>query len=556
MEFIEFFLNPHNEREFEVINTQYGKTKTTLPFFDGEIDYRTALIRVLEITSDGTTEFNPHRFRSYEANWLVQAGFLNQEKTHFYSISVILPKLGQQLYQSLFPKGDKSEEILKAALQRAGGDELHIQFSFEANSVKTNRAADYPWELLHDGMRFLAWHKVSFSRYIVYNDSAPNLPLVNKLNVLFVCSEAFDLAQGMKQLGQSDRQAIKTGLELASQEGHIHLTDLAEEIRGIPTFNALQRYLTEHRGEKQPHILHFDGHGLYGKKCHKCGNIHAGITPQKCGNELCRENLPPAQGYLVFADEQGQPDYVSAAKLGATLQNLTPSYKNINHGSLAVVVLSACQSGMAVAGESFFNGTAQKLIHHSIPAVVAMQYSVSVKAAKDFAEQFYRALGQKDSLSAALRQARIAMDIEGNQWYRPVLYLRWDDNEGGKLFGKLNPPQKSSTSVQAKEFNVLMDIKHQRDTMNLKDLIKNGILNQLAISFNDEDIADMLLNTIDFPGHMRPIFPSKGKMLGYWQEICQQIQNGVLTGGNDLQLLVDEAADIFPANPIFQKYRS
>ena len=26
------------------------------------------------------------------------------------------------------------------------------------------------------------------------------------------------------------------------------------------------------------------------------------------------------------------------------------------------------------------------------------------------------------------------MGIEDNQWYRPVLYLRWEDNEGGQLF--------------------------------------------------------------------------------------------------------------------------
>ncbi|MBW4635064.1 MAG: CHAT domain-containing protein [Iphinoe sp. HA4291-MV1] len=557
MEVIEFFLNPYNEREFEVINTQYGKTKTTLPFFDGDVDYRTTLIRVLEITANGTTEFNPKRFSLAEQEWLVKTEVLTEDGRKFNPTPHILTHFGQRLYQSLFPVAQKSEEIIKAALQRANqaGEELHIQFRFEAESVETNRAADYPWELLHDGRRFLAWHKVSFSRYIAYNDSPPNLPLVNKVNVLLVSSEAFDAAQGMKQLGQSERQAIKDGLQLACKEGHIHLTDLAEEIGGTPTFNALQKYLTEHRGEQQPHVLHFDGHGLYGKKCYVCGTIHSGITPNKCRNEACGEKLPLAQGYLVFEDENGQPDYVSAQKLGATLHNLTPSSQKTEHGSLAVIVLSACQSGMAVAGDSVFNGTAQQLIHHGIPAVVAMQYSVSVEAAKNFAEQFYRALGQKDSLSAAVRQARIAMDIEGNQWYQPVLYLRWhdDNNEGGQLFNVL---QKSASTVQAKESSVSANIKLEQDKMNLKNLIKNGIINELAISFKDEDMANMLLNMIDFPGHMRPIFPQTGKVLGYWQGICQQIQNGVLPSGNNLQFLVDAAADIFPANPVFQKYHS
>jgi tetratricopeptide (TPR) repeat protein len=110
------------------------------------------------------------------------------------------------------------------------------------------------------------------------------------------------------------------------------------------------------------------------------------------------------------------------------LQKLIPS------GGVALVVLSACQSGMAVAGESVFNGTAQNLIGHRVPAVVAMQYSVSVEAATQFAEQFYRSVGQKDSLSVAVNQGREAMGADGNQWYRPVLYLRWRDNQGGQLF--------------------------------------------------------------------------------------------------------------------------
>ena len=72
-----------------------------------------------------------------------------------------------------------------------------------------------------------------------------------------------------------------------------------------------------------------------------------------------------------------------------------------------------------------------------------MQYSVSVDAATEFAEQFYRSLGQKNSLATAISKGREAMDVEDNQWYRPVLYLRWQDNEGGRLF---EPESKSTIS--------------------------------------------------------------------------------------------------------------
>ncbi len=89
---------------------------------------------------------------------------------------------------------------------------------------------------------------------------------------------------------------------------------------------------------------------------------------------------------------------------------------------------------MSRLSESVFNGVAQNLIGQGIPAVVAMQYSISVSAASAFSEYFYRSLGEKEALAIAIRRGQSAMGIEGNQWYRPVLYLRWEDNEGGKLF--------------------------------------------------------------------------------------------------------------------------
>jgi hypothetical protein len=433
MEFIDFFLNPQSEQDFEIISSERGKTTTRIPFFEGGIDYHSTLIRALEMTADETPQFKPQMFNEGEKQWLKKVELLNQEETQFNPTATFLENIGKELYQSLFPQGEKSENILKTAQQRANQTEaeLHIQFRFEPESVTTNRVADYPWELIHDGEKFLAWHKVSFSRYIAYNDARPNLKPVDKINVLLISSEAFDATQNLKKLERSERKAIRKGLEKASQEGHINLIDLADVMQKNPTFETLQEYLTQ---QGSPHILHFDGHGLHGKKCGKCGKIHAGLKPQICLNQACGEPLPEAQGYLVFEDENGQPDYISAEKLGTTLQNLTPTQKKHNQGKLAVVVLSACQSGMALGGNSAFNGAAQKLIQHRIPAVVAMQYSVSIKAATQFAKQFYSALGQKEPLSAAIRQARIAMDIDSNQWYRPVLYLRWLDEQGGQLF--------------------------------------------------------------------------------------------------------------------------
>ncbi len=90
-------------------------------------------------------------------------------------------------------------------------------------------------------------------------------------------------------------------------------------------------------------------------------------------------------------------------------------------------------------------------------------------------------------------------------------------------------------------------------TLTLKDLIKNGILNELAALFHNEDMANILLDLIDFPVALRP---DNDRTLGYWREICNQIQSGAMQGGTDLQPLIDAALELYPANPTFQQYCS
>ncbi|WP_414588912.1 TIR domain-containing protein [Scytonema sp. PCC 10023] len=49
------------------------------------------------------------------------------------------------------------------------------------------------------------------------------------------------------------------------------------------------------------------------------------------------------------------------------------------------------------------------------------------------------------------------MRIEGNQWYRPVLYLRWEDNEGGQLFDQVvrSMNEEFVNSLAQKEQNLI-----------------------------------------------------------------------------------------------------
>jgi len=445
LETLKLYLSPTKGRGFKVIasGTGEGETESSLPFFalenEKEKDWRcsvalasrrvgaatlTPLLRCLEMTA-----FNSQYFQQDEQEWMVASGILDENRHNFSD--KYLENIGQSLYQSLFPPDSKVKNALLASLRshEAQNTQLHIQLSFSDHVIRGVRLADYPWELLHDGRSFLLLHcNVTISRYITYEGVRPNLPPTDKLNVLLLSSTASDSALGLNQLGDREVQAIRQGLEKGRNDGHINFVQLSA------TRDQLRAYLTEHRGEDAPQVLHFDGHGLYGKRCTntQCRAINKGNKITRC--RKCDRELPEAQGYLVFEDGNGGADYVSAEELGVLLSKSSVGDGNNKSGGIALVVLSACQSAMTIEGDSVFNGTAQNLIGQRIPSVVAMQYSVSVASATKFAEQFYRSLGQRNSLGIAVSQAREAMGIEGNQWYRPVLYLRWQDNQGGQLF--------------------------------------------------------------------------------------------------------------------------
>ncbi|NEQ81330.1 MAG: CHAT domain-containing protein, partial [Moorea sp. SIO2I5] len=266
---------------------------------------------------------------------------------------------------------------------------------------------------------------------------------------------------GLKSLPAVEADAIANGLQQAQQKGKIQL-----EILESATLKSLRRRLSERQTSAVPQVLHFDGHGFFGKRCNQIGCrkvYNQGVIQCECGAPLGQP-----QGYLVFEDSDGNADYVSAKELGELLGNLQRREQPHSASGIALVVLSACKSAMSRKSESVFNGVAQSLIGAGIPAVVAMTYSIRVDAASAFAEWFYRSVGEKESLAIALRRGQSAMGIEGNQWYRPVLYLRWEDNEGGQLFKLVEP----KTVTQAMPTQAPSQSSRQRTRLqeNLEDL--------------------------------------------------------------------------------------
>jgi hypothetical protein len=422
----ELYLTPINPKRFKAIVTASelgsdAESDADLPFWVGEQDWRRTVIKTLE----GSRGFKPGNFpEPGEMTWMEQAGILSPGHPSF--APHYLEAIGQALFQSLLSPSTRVGSIFQSALRQAdtAGANLHLRLKFAADVAQRSRLADYPWELIHDGQRFLLHRRVQMSRYIAYEAVPPRQPIQDQLRVLMVSPRASNLGR----LSMAEPQAVRAGLAKAEAAGWIETTQLPQ-----PTWRGLSTYLAD--ADLPPQVIHFDGHGIFGKRCTSCHHLHNSSRVETC--QQCGAPLPGARGFLGFEDDQGQVDFVSAKTLGAL----------VTGKRVALIVLSACQSGMAIAGDSLFNGTAQQLIDAQVPAVVAMQYSVRVQAAKDFAEQFYRFLGQGKSAIAALSKGRTWMGVDDNQWYRPVLYLRWRENDAGELFVKPLPPSSEPSSV-------------------------------------------------------------------------------------------------------------
>lgn len=429
MELLELYLSPVNKARFKVIATSSlgikGDTQSKVPFRERRVARRSTVLKILEANSFRSEDFQGNG----EQDWMVQASLLTKNRRAFHPNRLV--NIGRVLYQTLFPSGTLVQTVLVQSLARAEekSTQLHIQLQFAADDLQQIRLPDYPWELIHDAHGFLAQHQVTFSRHIAWEAVPPHLSPLEQVNVLLVSSTAFD--NGFPQLPKQEQQALHEALKKAEQEGHIHLDQLDHA-----TIDTLRTYLTQHRGNKAPHVFHFDGHGFFGQRCNNelCRKINKGAKADSC--QSCGTPLSEYQGYLLFEDKAGGANYVSAKELGALLQQASFSDTASQKRGIALVVLTACQSALSLFSSSIFNGVAQSLISHRIPAVVAMQYKVNVSSATAFVEQFYRSLGQRDSLALAISQGREAMGVEGNQWYRPVLYLRWKDDEGGQLFSR------------------------------------------------------------------------------------------------------------------------
>lgn len=291
---------------------------------------------------------------------------------------------GGELFRAVF-QGELLKAFQGCLAKARGGPGLRIRLRL--NDVP--HLAGLPWEYLYDaeGQGFLALSgRTPVVRYLELSEGIDTLLVEPPLRVLAVISTP----QGYRELAEADEEWRRLGgvLEPLLKSGLIEVERLER-----PTRAALEARL---RTGQPVHVLHFVGHGGF--------------------SELRGE------GVLVFEDEDGEGVPMGGPSLAYLLQD---------HPSLRLAVLNAC-NGARASQENTFAGTAQVLVQHGVPAVIAMQSEVMDETACSFSEKFYRALAAGQPIDACVGEVRRALAAERNlEWGTPVLYLRATD---GRLF--------------------------------------------------------------------------------------------------------------------------
>jgi hypothetical protein len=288
-----------------------------------------------------------------------------------------------------------------------------------------------PWELLH-GHR-LPQGELQVARYILYNNVPGLPPPAPRLRLLVIHSDPADA--GLPRLDLHDHARIVEGLKGTTNGARFDLEPIEPGV-----LRTLQDALIA-AGE-HPTIVHFAGHGDFGWRCAECGRMAHGLDESPCGRTDCHlDRGRPPEGALAFTHpETGAPDWIGVEGLCDVLKLA---------GDLRLVVLGACKSATGRRGEDVFNGIAQRLMD-IVPAVVATPYPLATDAAEEFARCLYRGLGNGLSLVAALHQARLLMrEPYPDDWYRPVLYFRGSQADGGRLLAVPSDAEEQRAPAQA-----------------------------------------------------------------------------------------------------------
>jgi len=320
-----------------------------------------------------------------------------------------LEKLGQRLFQSLFPPPIAQQLVRCLARAEASEGQLGIRIRLVLRWPHELRYLQaLPWELLlpPENVRFLSRRQLTA---VVRTPMATGHPtsralIEPPLRVLLLLSQPLDSSR----LSLADERKRIEGA-FAQAAGHFRMAPPVLEVLEAPlTVDAFRAKLCEGF-----HVVHFAGHGDFNSS---------------------------GAGTLLFenADRSNHP--FDGRTLAEYLQ-VSPE--------LRLAVLNACWSALpGVYGEAEADlGVGTALAENGVPAVVAMQQPIADAAATEFSGTLYAQLALGDPLELAMFHARIQLAEkypETPSWAIPVLLL---GAESGEIVRPAGLPAQQPTSI-------------------------------------------------------------------------------------------------------------
>ena len=300
----------------------------------------------------------------------------------------LVQELGAELFDWLFA-GD-ARVLFDSSRQQAAreGDDQWLRLVLR---IRPPELAALPWEFLYDTRRddYLSLSS-PLVRYPEVLEPIRPLAVTPPLRILGMVARPSDRNELDVEL---EKQWLLQAVSDLTTDGRVEVTWVSGQ-----SWRELRRAINQ----QQWHVFHFIGHGGFD---HETG-----------------------EGFIALGEEGGTYR-LAASKLA---QLLGP------HHSLRLVLLNSCESAQ-VDNRELFSGTATALMRRGVPAVMAMQYEISDRAAIEFARAFYEAVADGLPVDLAVRDARLAVSLarpNSLEWGTPVLYLR---PSSGRLFVPVTP---------------------------------------------------------------------------------------------------------------------
>ena len=288
------------------------------------------------------------------------------------------------LWRSLLPAPVAS--LVEQRLRAAVADEarLRLQLVFRRDAQELGRL---PWEFCRMpdtasrvGTNLATDPNLILSRFIpLEQQRQPLAPEQPPLRVLVAVSAPTD-----PDLGPVVAEPVIEAVGKFADTPAVELKVLTDA-----TLDGLLSEVIDYR----PHVLHFIGHGEFDRRA--------------------------GEGRIALLGPNREAAWLDDGRFSEVLATA---------GKLPRLIFLHLCEGAAGDYKANFAGLALRLARHDVPAVVAMQYPITNRAAISFAEAFYGQLAAGAAVDSAVQHGRRMLALKATtpsrEFATPVLYLR------------------------------------------------------------------------------------------------------------------------------------